>query len=164
MPSVLIGTMADTPTFVDTNVLVYAHDASDLVKQPLARAALERLWVGRAGITSTQVLQEFYSVATTRMRPAMRRAAAREIVSAYSEWSVVLIEPALILNASMLQERHRLSFWDALIIESARVGGASRLLTEDLQHGQVIAGVRIEDPFQAATRPRGIHDEHRVVP
>ena len=64
-------------------------------------------------------------------------------------WPVIVVEPALILNASRLEEDHQLSFWDALIIEAARVAGAVRLVTEDLQTGRVIAGVRIENPFAA---------------
>ena len=65
----------------------------------------------------------------------------------YSTWPVVAIEPALLLTASRLHEQHALSFWDALVIEAARVGGATRLLTEDLGTGTEIAGVLIENPF-----------------
>ena len=77
----------------------------------------------------------------------MSHGEAREVVSLYTAWPVVLIEPSLILTASRLVERHKLSFWDALMVEAARTAGASRLLTEDLNHGQVIEGVRIESPF-----------------
>ena len=136
-------------TFVDTNVLLYAHDASEAAKQPIARALLEGLWAGRSGVLSTQVLQEFYVIATHKLASPLGRAEAREIVDLYRMWPVVLIEPALILNASRLEEDHQLSFWDALILEAARVGGADRLVTEDLQPGRVIAGVRVENPFSA---------------
>jgi predicted nucleic acid-binding protein len=134
--------------FVDTNVLLYAHDRSERVKQPIARVVLEELWNSGTGAVSTQVLQEFYSAATRKLTPGMRPADAREIVALYSTWTVVLIEPSLILNASRLQEDHSLSFWDALIVEAARAAGARRLLTEDLNDGQEIHGVRIEDPFR----------------
>lgn len=150
-PNASTDTTAEGTAFVDTNVLVYAHDASEPAKQALAQAALGHLWSGRNGALSTQVLQEFYSVATGKLKPAMSPAEAREIVELYSAWPVVLIEPSLILTASKLQEQHQLSFWDALIVEAARVAGAVRLLTEDLNDGQEIQGVRIENPFRAAS-------------
>lgn len=140
--------MAGELTFVDTNVLVYAHDASERRRQPVARAQLEALWTGGSGVLSTQVLQEFYVVATRKFAPPMARRQAREIVALYATWPVVHIDPTLILTASQLEERHRLSFWDVLIVEAARVAGAARLLTEDLQHGRLIGGVRIENPFR----------------
>ena len=135
--------------FVDTNVLLYAHDAAEVTKQPAARAILEQLWHERTGTLSTQVLQEFYSVATRKLDPPIRRAEAREIIDLYAAWPVVIIDPSLILAATRLEEEHQLSLWDALIIEAARVGGAERLLTEDLRHGQTIDGVRIENPFRS---------------
>lgn len=140
--------MAGELTFVDTNVLVYAHDAAERRRQPVARAQLEALWMGGSGVLSTQVLQEFYVVATRKFAPPMARRQAREIVALYATWPVVRIDPTLILAASQLEERHRLSFWDALVVEAARVAGAARLLTEDLQHGRLIGGVRIENPFR----------------
>jgi predicted nucleic acid-binding protein len=133
--------------FVDTNVLLYAHDGAATVKQPLAKAAMERLWADRRGTLSTQVLQEFYNAATRKLSPPLLRAEAREIVDLYATWPVVLIDPAIILAATRLEEEHQLSFWDALIVEAARVAGADLLLTEDMQHGRVIEGVRIENPF-----------------
>ena len=136
-------------TFVDTNVLLYAHDASEIEKQPIARALLEELWTDRAGVVSTQVLQEFYVVATRKFEPPMRRSEAREIVALYATWSVVQVDVGLILDAAALEERARLSFWDALIVEAARRAGATRLLSEDYQAGRRIAGIAIENPFDA---------------
>lgn len=140
--------MAPSPlTFVDTNVLAYAHDRSEQRKQPVAAALLESLWESREGALSTQVLQEFYVVVTRKFDPPMSRRSAREIVAAYGEWHLVQVDVPLIVAASVLEERHRLSFWDALIIEAARRAGADRLLSEDLQAGRRIVGVRIENPF-----------------
>jgi predicted nucleic acid-binding protein len=135
-------------TFVDSNVLLYAHDLSERTKQPIARAVLEDLWSTRTGVVSTQVLQEFYVVATRRFDPPIPRAEAREIIALYAAWTVVQVDPALILDAAVLEERHTLSFWDALIVEAAARAGATRLLTEDLQHGRRISGLSIEDPFR----------------
>ena len=134
-------------TFVDTNVLVSAHDRSETRKQPLAQMLLEGLWTSRTGSLSTQVLQEFYVVATRKLDPPMSRRAAREIVALYAAWPLVQVDLSLILAASQLQERHKLSFWDAVVVEAARRAGATRLVTEDLQGGRQIGGVLIENPF-----------------
>ena len=136
-------------TFVDTNVLLYAHDASEIEKQPIARALLEELWADRAGAVSTQVLQEFYVVATRKFEPPMRRSEAREIVALYATWPVVQVDVELILDAAALEGRARLSFWDALIVEAARRAGATLLLSEDFQARRRIAGIAIENPFDA---------------
>ncbi len=137
--------------FVDTNILAYAHDASDTTKQPLARSALDELWRMRSGALSTQVLQELYVVATRKYDPPMARREARSLVDAYSSWPLVLIDAPLILAASQLEEKHTLSFWDALIVEAARRAGATRLLSEDLQTGRRLAGVLVDNPFVATS-------------
>jgi predicted nucleic acid-binding protein len=134
-------------TFVDTNVLVYAHDRSEPRKQPVARALVDGLWGNRTGVLSTQVLQEFYVVATRKFDPPMTRREAREIVSLYAQWPIVEVDVALIVAASELEERHGLSFWDALIVEAARRSGAARLASEDFQAGRRYGGVRADDPF-----------------
>jgi predicted nucleic acid-binding protein len=139
------------PVFVDTNVLVYAHDAAEIERQPVAQHLLADLWRTRAGALSTQVLQEFYVVATRKYDPRMSRRQARELVDAYGQWQLVQIDVALILAASQLEERHTLSFWDALIVEAARRAGATRLVTEDLQAGRRLAGVLIDNPFTATS-------------
>ena len=136
-------------TFVDTNVLLYAHDASETEKQPIARALLEDLWADRSGVLSTQVLQEFYVLATRKFTPPMRRSEARELVALYATWPVVQVDVELILDATALEERAQLSFWDALIVEAARRAGATRLVSEDLQDGRRIAGMVVDNPFGA---------------
>ncbi|MGH2556666.1 MAG: PIN domain-containing protein [Actinomycetota bacterium] len=137
----------ETLTFVDTNVLIYAHDRSEVAKQPVAAAMLESLWESRTGTLSTQVLQEFYVVVTRKVDPPMSHVDARAIVAAYGEWQVVHVDVPMIVASSRLEQRHQLPFWDALIVEAARRAGAHRLLSEDLQSGRRIAGVKIENPF-----------------
>jgi len=141
-------------TFVDSNVLLYAHDASETERQPVARALLEGLWANRSGVVSTQVLQEFYVVATRKFKPPMRRSEAREVVALYATWPVVQIDVGLILDATALEERSQLSFWDALIVEAARRAGATRLASEDLQSGRQIVGVKIDNPFDPVQADR----------
>lgn len=134
-------------TFIDTNVLVYAHDTDAGQRHATARALLAKLWNSRDGSLSTQVLQEFYAVVTRKFRPVMPRAKARAIVAAYAEWCSVATEPQLIVSASRLEEAHTLSFWDALIVQAAIQAGAERLVSEDLQNGRQFGALTIENPF-----------------
>lgn len=133
--------------FVDTNILVYAHDTSEKEKQRVAKQLVDELWESKRGALSTQVLQEFYVVTTGKFEPPMSRKEARELVSNYGEWKLVRIDLLLIVNASKLEEKHQLSFWDALIIEAARRSGATRLFTEDIPSSLSIEGIAMENPF-----------------
>jgi predicted nucleic acid-binding protein len=134
--------------FVDTNVLVYAHDTSQGAKHDAARDLVLRLWADRTGALSTQVLQEFYVVATRKLDAPMPPAEARQIVALYAAWSLVVIDTELILDATIREQRDALSFWDALIVEAARRAGAHRLLSEDLQDGRDFDGTVVENPFR----------------
>ncbi|MGK2851999.1 MAG: PIN domain-containing protein [Candidatus Limnocylindrales bacterium] len=138
----------DDLTFVDTNVLVYAHDATESVRQPVAQRTLKALWSARTGVLSTQVLQEFYVVATAPNKLGMHPSEAREIVDLYSAWPVTLLDPIVILAASRRHERAGLSFWDSLIVEAARIAGATKILSEDMGDGQDFDGIRVENPFK----------------
>lgn len=135
-------------TFVDTNVLVYAHDERDPEKALTAITVLTDLWTEGTGALSTQVLQEFYSVATGKLKPAMSPAEARIVVADYAEWSVVETTPQLIVSASLLHESDDISFWDSMIVEAALLAGADTLLTEDLQDGRRFGDLTIRNPFR----------------
>jgi len=134
--------------FVDTNVLLYAHDRTAGRKRELASDLLASLWGTRAGALSTQVLQEFYVNATLKLPRPLPAPRARALVARYATWRVHRIEPADITAASELEKRHRQSFWDALIIVSAARVGATTLASEDLQHGRRFAGLTVVDPFR----------------
>jgi predicted nucleic acid-binding protein len=134
-------------TFVDTNILLYAHDRSAGHKHELARSLVADLWGSRTGALSTQVLQEFYVNATRKLPRPLAAPRARAVVERYSNWTVHCIEAADIVDASVQGKRHRLSFWDSLIVVAAARCGASTLVTEHLQHGRSIGGLRIVDPF-----------------
>jgi predicted nucleic acid-binding protein len=135
--------------FIDTNILVYAHDKGQKDKHQIARSTLERLWDTDTGALSTQVLQEFYSVATRKLSPAMSHKDARKLVASYGEWCVQNTDTELLVSASVLCERHSLSWWDALIVEAALRSGATTLLSEDLQDGREFATLTIRNPFGA---------------
>lgn len=134
--------------FVDTNVLLYAYEAGIDRRSVIAREVLAGLWDRKVGVLSTQVLQEFYSVATRKFTPRLTAAEARRIVAVYSEWCAIDMDPLVVVNASFLQETHKVSWWDALIIEAAAQSGAKYLLSEDLQHGRNFAGLEVRNPFR----------------
>jgi predicted nucleic acid-binding protein len=134
-------------TFVDTNVLIYAHDLDAGPRHVLASSRLSELWTSRQGFISAQVLQEFYVNVTRKIARPISRKAARDVLKAYAPWCTGRIRPEDIVKASELEERHRISFWDALIVVSAVLGGAARILSEDLNAGQSIEGVIVENPF-----------------
>jgi predicted nucleic acid-binding protein len=112
---------------------------------------LAELWRNRLGALSTQVLEEFYVVASRKFDPPMPRRQARDLVEAYSNWRLIQIDVPLVLAASQLEERHTLSFWDALVLEAARRAGATRLISEDLQVGRRLGGVLIDNPFASTS-------------
>ena len=133
-------------TFVDTNILIYAHDADSSIKHEIAKDILRHLWSQRNGSLSPQVLQEFYVNVTRKIASPLSQPAARAVVDSYRVWCVE-ITCAEIWDAFRIEDEAGIGFWDALIVAAARKAGAGRLLTEDLNSGQIIAGVRIENPF-----------------
>lgn len=136
------------PVFVDTNVLIYAHDVDAGSRREIAKQRLQALWSERTGRLSVQVLQEFYVNVTQKIPKPLSRADARETVRSYRPWVVATTDVETVLRASEISELSRLSFWDSLILAAAEQAGATSLLSEDLQHGQVIAGVKVVNPFR----------------
>jgi predicted nucleic acid-binding protein len=135
------------PEFVDTNVLVYSYDHSAGRKRELALRLIDRLWVSGAGCLSLQILQEFYVIATGRLRPALTPAEAASETSVLAQWRLHEPNRSDLLSAVELHQRLRVSFWDAMILQSARRMGCQTLWTEDLSHGQTYAGVTVRNPF-----------------
>ncbi len=135
--------------FVDTKILVYAHDADAGAKRARAVETLRQLWESNTGRLSVQVLQEFYVNVTRKLATPLARATAREVLSAYGAWIREPTTPATVRRATELAEIAQLSFWDALIVAAAEQAGAAQLFTEDLNSGQVIAGVAVVNPLIA---------------
>ena len=133
--------------FLDTNILLYAHDRDAGLKHDTALSILEKVWEEKIGIISTQVIQEFYVNVTRKTPNPISPVQARGIILNYFSWQVEAIEPQTILTASEIEEKYVLSFWDSLIIAAASQFKAGKILTEDLNHGQTIEGVLIENPF-----------------
>ena len=133
-------------TFVDTNILVYAHDVDQGQKHQTARDILIELMQDRSGALSPQVLQEFYVNITRKIAKPLSKRAAREIVADFSTWCVETTA-AEVAVAFRIEDEAKISFWDALILASAAKAGAEVLLSEDLSAGQKVAGIRIQNPF-----------------
>ena len=140
--------MSDGPVFVDTNVLVYVRDARDPAKQAAAAEWMARLWENRRGRLSTQVLHEYYVTVTAKLDPGLSSEDAREDLLALSAWSPLPLTYELTERAWDVQDRWRLSFWDSLVVAAAQAQGCGILLTEDLQHGQELDGLRVVSPFE----------------
>lgn len=132
--------------FVDTNVLIYAHDTDAQLKHQIAKDVLQNLWRERNGVLSCQVLQEFYVNVTRKISRPMPKEPARLNVSHYAMWCADTT-PADISTAFRIEDESKIGFWDALIVALALKSGAGRILSEDLNAGQEIAGIRIENPF-----------------
>lgn len=135
-------------TFVDTNVLIYAHDVDAGRKHEVATLLLRTLWVERTGILSTQVLQEFYVNATRKIRKPLTKAEARSVVDTYAPWCTDGLTTSDLAAAFQIEDQARIGFWDALIIAVAARAGARRVVSEDLNAGQSIAGITIHNPFK----------------
>jgi len=134
--------------FVDTNVLVYAHDRGAGEKNARARELVERLWRERTGVVSTQVLQELYVNVRRKASAPVSAPEARALVEDYLAWPLVVNDGATILQAVAIEERFGLSFWDALVVASAQEAGVEILWSEDLNDGQAYGSVVVRNPFR----------------
>jgi predicted nucleic acid-binding protein len=134
--------------FVDTNILVYAHDRAAGAKHERARSLIESLWKSDGGIISTQVLQE--------LCVSLRRKAARplpveetqRLIEDYMAWEIVVNTAESVVEALEIESRYKISFWDALIVQAAGSSGAAILYSEDLAHGQSYGSVRVVNPLR----------------
>jgi len=139
--------MNENKTFVDTNIIVYAYDTTAGEKHRTAKKNLIGLWRSGRGLVSTQILQELYVTLTRKIPHPLKPVQAGEIIEDMLTWDVVVNDGESIIQAIALENRERLAFWDALVVVAAVRGGAEILLSEDLQAGRAIAGVRVLNPF-----------------
>ena len=134
--------------FVDTNVLIYAHDLSAAAKRIRARDLLQDLWESGSGCLSIQVLQEFYVNVTRKVAKPLAPEIAAQIISDLAVWRVHRPGGQDVLDAVRRQARYRISFWDAMIVTSAIQLGCQTIWSEDLNPGQVYQGVTVRSPFE----------------
>jgi predicted nucleic acid-binding protein len=136
--------------FVDTSILVYAHDRSAGEKHRRAKDLVESLWRDRSGVVSTQVLQELCVSLRRKAGRPLDVKATRDLVADYLSWHVVVNNGESVLEALELEDRYQLSFWDALVVAAAQASGAEVLYSEDLSDGQVYGTVRVVNPLVPA--------------
>ena len=134
-------------SFVDTNVLLYAHEESAGVKFAKAQTLIEKLWAERSAVISTQVMQEFV---LNLQRKTLRKPSLLllgTLIEDFSSWTVIVNDASSCIRALGVQEKYGLSFWDSLIVQAAHVADAKVLYSEDLSGGQVYGGVKVVNPF-----------------
>lgn len=134
--------------FVDTTILVYAHDVSAGDKNTKAKQLIQELWANKMGCLSIQVMQEFYVTVTQKVPNPMDKATAIEVIRSLGYWNVH--EPLIddIINAIDIQMRYQVSFWDAMILQSAIQLECDLLWSEDLNPGQVYQGIKLINPLE----------------
>lgn len=135
--------------FVDTNILMYAHDTAAGEKHQRAKALVEELWRDRTGVVSTQVLQELSVNLRKKVHRPLDGKATRDIVADYLTWQVIVNSGESILEAIDLESRYQISFWDALVVQAAQASAAETLYSEDLSDGQTYGSVRVINPLRA---------------
>jgi predicted nucleic acid-binding protein len=133
--------------FVDTNILVYAHDRSAGSKHQRARQKIEDLWSSGQGVLSTQVLQELCISLRRKASRPLSVEETRRLLQDYLSWEIVVNTPASVLQALDIEARYKISFWDALIVQAAESSGVAILYSEDLASGQSYGSVRVVNPF-----------------
>ena len=134
-------------TFVDTNILVYARDASCPEKQKVAFDLLGNLWRDRSGRLSVQVCNEYFVTVTRKLKPGLDEMDAWHDIELYEAWDPLPVDFKTLRKAREVQLRYSLSWWDSLIIASAYFAECSRIISEDLDAEQDYIGIRVVNPF-----------------
>ncbi len=134
-------------TFVDTNILVYARDASFPEKQKIAYDLLRGLWLDRSGRLSVQVCNEYFVTVTRKLRPGLNAAHAWSDLELYEAWDPLPMDVRTLKKAREIQIRYGVSWWDSLIIAAAYLAECTRIASEDFGAGQEYFGIRIFNPF-----------------
>jgi predicted nucleic acid-binding protein len=134
--------------FVDTNILVYAHDFTQGAKHERARALVQKLWESGNGVLSTQVLQELCISLRRKAARPLSAEGTRKVIEDYASWEIIVNTAESVLEALDIEMRHKISFWDALIVQAAGSSGAEVLYSEDLADGQSYGEVRVINPLK----------------
>jgi predicted nucleic acid-binding protein len=135
-------------TFVDTNILVYAHDSTQGAKHERAQSLVETLWESGEGILSTQVLQELCVNLRRKSARPLSVEETRKLIEDYSTWDIVVNTAESVLQALDFESRYQISFWDALIVQAATSCDATIIYSEDLADGQTYGAVRVVNPLK----------------
>jgi len=131
--------------FLDTNILIYADDADSGAKRERAQQIIEAALTNGTGVLSTQILQEYFVVATKKL--GLPAETVQKKMEIFSTLTVIVVDVEHIVEAIKLHRLYGFSFWESLVLRCAKAAGCGRLLSEDLQHGRSVEGVTIENPF-----------------
>jgi predicted nucleic acid-binding protein len=136
-------------SFLDTNIFVYAIDSSpeESMKSRKARGIIQEHISNRSGVISTQVMQEFFVASTRKIEKRLSVDQSLDYLRYISVLDVVCPDEHMVISAARKLKDHHISFWDAMIIQAAQISGCSNLVSEDLQHGSEINGIKIFNPF-----------------
>ncbi len=133
--------------FVDTNILIYAHDRSAGVKHDRARELIERLWISGEGVLSTQVLQELCINLRRKVARPLPIEEVRRLIQDYLSWEIIVNTPESVVQALDIEVRYKISFWDALVLQAAEISGAAVLYSEDMGTGQYYGAIQVVNPL-----------------
>lgn len=133
--------------FVDTNILIYAHDRSNGAKHDRAQHLIERLWTSGEGVLSTQVLQELCINLRRKIARPIPVEEVRQLIQDYMSWEIVVNTAESIIRALEIEVRYKISFWDALVLHAAESSGAAILYSEDLSAGQSYGSIQVVNPL-----------------
>ena len=134
-------------TFLDSNVLIYAYDNSDKLKQDQAQKILNQGLTDNNIVLSVQVLSEFYTTVTKRYEEPLSTDQARDVINLVDILQIVQIDVPLVKRAIETHKRYQINYWDGLIIAAAEQGRCGTILSEDLNAGQLYHDIRVENPF-----------------
>ena len=133
--------------FIDTNILIYAHDRSTGAKHDRARQLIERLWTSGEGVLSTQVLQELCINLRRKIARPIPVEEVRRLIQDYMSWEIVVNTAESVIQAMEIEVRYKISFWDALVLHAAESAGAAILYSEDLSAGQSYGSIQVVNPL-----------------
>ncbi len=133
--------------FFDTNILVYMQSGMDPAKTKVSRQLFEHNSLDNLIVLSTQILQEFYVAMTRKM--GHDPLVIKNVLVLFSEFEIVPVSTSILFDAIDISVLHKLSFWDSLVVSAASAGNCKFIYSEDFNHGQVIRGVEIVNPFKS---------------
>jgi predicted nucleic acid-binding protein len=136
--------------FVDTNILMYAHDTAAGDKHKIARHVIEGVWASGGGVVSSQVLEELSVNLRREALHPLSAEATRQLIRDYMSWEVVVVDAEGVLEALELEERYEVPFWDALILHAANKAGVEFVLSEDIAADQRYGSFKVVNPFASS--------------
>ncbi|MYE55398.1 MAG: PIN domain-containing protein [Chloroflexi bacterium] len=134
-------------SFLDTNILVYAYDVREPIKQARAQEVLKQGIENETAILSVQVIGEFFTVVTKRILKPLSAEEAEQALDLLSILPIIDLDSRMVRHAIAIHRQHGIAYWDALIVAAAHRAECTQILTEDLNAGQSYSGVTVVNPF-----------------